>query len=301
MATRAAPAWLQAFLLAHRHLHAPTYGGFLSDHLPMAALAMWHFGHSEDSIRRWAAGYTKQLDTAPDLHYLELCTQIDSEIEHRGTTMVLQQRLPELLSGWVQDAFHPLIRIAFGRRFQCPGEVSAGLAYLAQVGADPMLANYAASARPGSQVRWPSAVPTAASTFTRRVTIFLSSKPTEPTLLGPQTMNAYALAALRVMLSTQHFFALHLLTAADAFRVVTAGLRGIPDSLFAAGLMAGYAAAGPLSAATNAQFDAAEAFHTDLEHDYKVALSCLEWAEVTQHPLFQQAAHNFIDQLQVEG
>ncbi|MGI9323817.1 MAG: hypothetical protein ACR2PZ_01265, partial [Pseudomonadales bacterium] len=64
---------------------------------------------------------------------------------------------------------------------------------------------------------------------------------------------------------------------------------------------AGYAAAGPLSAATNAQFDEAEAFHTDLEHDYKVALSCLEWAEVTQHPLFQQAAHNFFDQLQVEG
>src|SRR4030095_10432807 len=71
--------------------------------------------------------------------YSALLVFFDAQIAANGWQATVQKFLPTLISGWVQDAFHPLIRLGYGIEFEAPVEIAAGLAYLTSVGADARL------------------------------------------------------------------------------------------------------------------------------------------------------------------
>jgi len=57
------PDWLAQALRVHRDTHGPHYHGHLSDHLPMALLAMWAAGVDRSGLERYAARYRDRLDS----------------------------------------------------------------------------------------------------------------------------------------------------------------------------------------------------------------------------------------------
>ena len=61
---RRVPTWLAESILAHRNQHGPHYGGYLSDHLPMALLAMWANGAGRDALETYAMRYQQRLEPA---------------------------------------------------------------------------------------------------------------------------------------------------------------------------------------------------------------------------------------------
>ena len=150
--TPAAPTWLADRLRDHRDRHGPHYKGFLSDHLPMALLAMKALGAERGSLAAYAANYEDRLDPpvrhaqeppgslaealGQQVAYGALLAYFDREIARHGATKTLATYLPDLVSGWVRFAFHPIIRLAYGVRFGVESEIAAGLAYLACAGPD---------------------------------------------------------------------------------------------------------------------------------------------------------------------
>lgn len=132
-----------------------------SDHGPMAYLAMHGLGVGFEDIDAFAAAYRARLvPVSPPIEsvsastwhnhigrrqsYAALLTFFASEIESLGWQTTVAQYLPALISGWVKDAFHPLIRLGYGIEFESSSEIAAGLAYMTITGDDPVLANIAA-------------------------------------------------------------------------------------------------------------------------------------------------------------
>jgi hypothetical protein len=137
-------------LLDEAAAYDPEYGAGMSNHLPMALLALAHLGADESRLREFFAAYRndKQLQPARALTpwpagdawagrfgqrhawpmYLDLFQQW---VAHEGAADVLAQALPALMQGVGAAAFHGLIRTAAGVRAGHAGEVAQGLAHWA--------------------------------------------------------------------------------------------------------------------------------------------------------------------------
>ncbi len=164
------PITLTRLLREHGAAHAPHYPpSDNSDHGPMAYLAMFGLGIDFDEIERFATHYRRRLAplSPPDCivrseelaghrgrreSYSALVEFFASQIEADGWRTTLARHLPPLVSGWVKDAFHPIIRLSYGIEFEVPSEIAAGLAYMTVTGDDPTLATYAQRA-PGANDR----------------------------------------------------------------------------------------------------------------------------------------------------
>ena len=85
--------------------------------------------------------------------YSALVEFFTSQIEADGWRTTLARHLPPLVSGWVKDAFHPIIRLSYGIEFEVPSEIAAGLAYLTITGDDPALATHAQRRAPKANDR----------------------------------------------------------------------------------------------------------------------------------------------------
>ena len=98
-----------------------------SDHGPMAYLAMHGLGIGFEDIDAFAAAYRARLVSIPPpiesvsastwrnhigrrQSYSALLAFFVDEIASSGWQTTVAQYLPALISGWVKDAFHPLIR-----------------------------------------------------------------------------------------------------------------------------------------------------------------------------------------------
>ena len=133
----------------HRAAGLFTVEGF-STHLPMALGALLGLGAPAEVLHRFAAGYATRLPPAPprsvtplktarDAHavfgqsgrYADLLAFFNAEIERDGAPRVQAEWLDELAQSPASTAFHSLIRLAYGRRFDHPGEIASGLADLA--------------------------------------------------------------------------------------------------------------------------------------------------------------------------
>ena len=299
----ALPNWLVDILKAHRDAYSPIWRGFLSDHLPMAAMALWHVGVSKRDIQSWIARYQQQLEPMPSKSphvdhpegvwgsldaYGGLLRFFDQELDQLGETAVLDRYLPSLISGWVSDAFHPLIRLSYGRRFGCSSEISAGLAYLTARGPNRQL-EYVAQRATSGEVRWPGHVAIEGSTFDERVNQYLTLH-TPEVRIPADPVAAYASDVLDILNTSHHFFALHLVTALHAFVTATRGLQGVGPDILAAGLTVGYAAAGfpPFEREASPT-----PFRTDFEHDVKLAFACDDYAKSSGNEKYRTAATVF--------
>lgn len=113
---------------------APEYRGGLSNHLPMALVALDALGAGPARLGTFASQYAPRL--APRTRSLPLDAAYESAferhrdaIEQRGIDAVLRETLPRLMPGVGAAAFHGLIRTAYGVEAQHAGEIAAGLAY----------------------------------------------------------------------------------------------------------------------------------------------------------------------------
>lgn len=309
----------------HRHgsRYAPEYppdGN--SDHLPMAWLALAGLGASEDVQARFTETYLPRLAPLPPSSALAARIETLTErIRREGTAAVLGERLPQFISGWYREAYHPLLRLAYGVEFDVPREVAAGLAYMERTGASERLAALARAARPAPgrdaidvfrdacKGAGRAGVPRAAGDdFTARAEAVLAGDWIESLAVEVEDdLRQFSLAALGAFSATHDFFALHLVTASHAFRVVSPWTGPQGTAVFNLGLLTGYLAIGgpafdPVPAGPEVPpgrrelLDAAaDLTRNDPEHRIKLAYACWRHAGHWNEPAYLATALRYLN------
>jgi hypothetical protein len=284
-----------------------------SDHLPMAWLAMGGLGADDSRRAAFTAEHLPQLEAlepgSPHHHRVE---HLAEEMHDRGIAAVLQDRLPGLISGWYREAYHPVIRLAYGVEFRIFGEAAAGLAYLEQAGASTRVEALAAGADllPGTtgiellQRAAASGIEsTSAELFDERATSALEAPGAEGLAkILDNNLAQMSQAALAAFVAPHNFFALHLVTGSHAFRILYPWAGPNADAIMNLGLLAGYLAIGapPIDAA-NSQPQAPDVGPKQLleacrnnEHDVKLAYSCWQQAEHWKNPDYVSTAMAYL-------
>ena len=320
------PAALMQLILAHGARYAPHYPpDDNSDHGPMASLAMHGLGIDVRHIEAFALRYRRKLvDQVPSptavtadtwehhvgrrASYAALRAFYGAAIEAQGWSAMVGQYLPLLISGWVKDAFHPLIRIGYGIEFEVPSEIASGLAYLTIMGKDPQLAavadrapvDFSGSAYLNSlqAFRDPSL---AEGRFNRRYERASHVAALRPVGGSDETiLKDLSRAALEVFDATHDFFALHLVTSSHAFRVCLPWAGPRSGSVYSAGLAAAYLAIGApafveLPAAHKPVTLPVRRLSTSSdEHDIKIAYSALRQSQAFGDPAFVGVAVRYL-------
>jgi len=137
--------WLDA--AAH---FKPEYREGLSNHLPMALIALRELGADDGALDRFARQYATRLESEDDRprepvtdarhadsggelgqpsHYARFRDAFDRALRADGLAATLHSALPRLAPGIGAAAFHGLIRTAYGVYAGHDGEVARGLAY----------------------------------------------------------------------------------------------------------------------------------------------------------------------------
>ena len=318
------PEQLWRLIREHGERYAPHYPpDDNSDHGPMAFLAMHGLGMDVARIERFAAEYRSKLvsqDRSAGVvseanwehhigrrdSYSALRKFFASRIDSHGWQTTVAQYLPSLISGWVKDAFHPLIRLAYGIERLVPSEIAVGLAYLASTGNDPQLATV--SERPPSHDDGLSHFKSLQSSaqasflegrFNNRYQAASRVATLRPAGGNPEdVLKALSRASIEVFDATHDFFALHLVTGSHAFRVCSpwAGLRW--DAVYSVGIAAAYLAIGapPFSALPTASAELPlDALSTDSdEHDIKIAYTSLMQANAFGDPVYRWVATRYL-------
>lgn len=159
------------FVNSYNYLE-PTYGGGLSNHLPMSLVALEGLGASEERILEYGRWYVKEKDiktlkTQNEIlvgsfydhlgkkdRYFELRVFFSNEIEKHGVKSTLEKYSDLLIKGSSGDAFHGLIRLAYGIDSGNELEIIAGLAYLSNGFMDFNVdVNALESHEPGDQIK----------------------------------------------------------------------------------------------------------------------------------------------------
>jgi hypothetical protein len=262
-------------LLARNHQLSPDFRGGLSNHLSMGLYSLLALGGSRSDLIRFADEHWPSLEPLPRESGAAVTSENWSQrladrgalngfrtlfadsVARAGREATLKKYLPGLLPGIGGGAFHPLIRTAYGIRFDDEREVIDGLAYwataflplgplgrpgrerdpsviLAKVSEDRTLAGRELSGRLiMGRMRAASELPG----FGPAVA---SLAPTDTTLAG------IASSMLRLYLQSGDFTALHAVTGTHAYRQVApfveppaAGVRYLWQALVAAYLSVG--------------------------------------------------------------
>jgi len=318
------PERLTRVLSGHRgsySLHYPPHDN--SDHGPMAYLAMYGLGIDLDRIESFSRNYSRKLAPlkAPTAvvseanwrqgsqhadAYSGLLVFFDAQIAANGWQAVVGQYLPELISGWVKDAFHPLIRLGYGIEFEAPSEIAAGLAYLTCIGDDPKLlelAQQSPSVNRGrgyfERLQAQRRATFARGPFNARYEHIIRAADLHPADASFDTVLVeLSRACLEIFHATHDFFALHLVTASHAFRICSRWAGGNAAGLFSVGLGSAYLAIGAPVFQRLVQADAT--LPTDLlatatdEHDIKLAYSCHAQALASGDPTYRWCAANYL-------
>jgi Questin oxidase-like len=319
------PVELDDLVRRHGASFAPHYPpSDNSDHGPMAFLAMHGLGIGFDDIAAFALAYQSRLVSAPPPKipvgastwrdhigrresYSALLAFFENEIAAAGWQVTLSRYLPSLMSGWVKDAFHPLIRLGYGIEFESTSEIAAGLAYMTITGDDRTLADIAkrSAIDLGGRAYLESMRSIHDPRFSRgpfnvRYQRIISGAAELRPAAGDthRVLEEICRACLEVFQATHEFFALHLVTSSHAFRVCAPWAGRDLASLFSVGITTAYLAIGA------PQFDplpgAAAALPTDRlrkatdEHDIKVAYSCLAQSRAFSDPTYEWVAAEYL-------
>lgn len=282
-----------------------------SDHLPMTWLALGALGAGADRRQRFAADYLPRLAPLPpaDAHRRRV-EALGEAMTRRGVDTVLEERLPELMSGWYRAAYHPAIRLAYGRAFGVVEEAAAGLAYLESNGPCPRLADLAARARPGEAAPGAGALDGLAGTVRRAGPARPFRDGASQALRHPALVRAAVTLednlarssrdALAAFAASHDFFALHLVTGSHAFGLLGELIGPRADALLNLGLAVGYLAIGaPALDRSRAQSPSVDraallASCRDDEHDIKLAWTAWDQSRRLADPTYLVVAHDYL-------
>ena len=295
--------------------YGPEYRGGLSNHLPMALVALHALGADEGRLREFFHQYERRLvlskpvgrirdDWASCLGhvdtYSDLLETFGGMLREEGAEAVLRRTLPVLMTGVGAAAFHGLIRTAYGQAAGHDGETAAGLAYWAcrylPLGAESM-----ADADQRDPVAWidtlardlsSRAIPDGGLIFERMRTVASHEAFTRRAgrlLIDDLTLTTMANFAAQRYLATRNFTVLHLVTSCHAMRVL---LPWVDDRQAALAAYARAYAAGCITSkidlhsppsprpATGWLDVTRRAIASDDEHVVKLVHSCREEASI---------------------
>jgi len=222
---------------------APEYAGGLSNHLPMALVALKRLGASDARLQTFADGYATRLQPAPAAQpwpagdpwagrlgdpaaWPAYRSLFADWLAHEGGAAVLEQVLPQLMPGCGAAAFHGLIRTAYALQAGHAGELADGLAYWAcrhlPLGTLPTRAGR--HSNPVPLLRRLQAVPSDRALIFERMAAAAASPQVQATVaglaIGPDTLARLARLSAQAYAGSGNFTALHLVTSAHAMRVL---------------------------------------------------------------------------------
>lgn len=241
-------------LLADAFAFDGQYRKGLSNHLPMAMIALSRLGAGRSRIVEFRERYVKRLESAPvggtplsraelsrhlgtHARYAELAELFRTLVQEREPHEVVRDALRVLLPGLAGGAFHGLIRLGYAvSTLSVPREeVAAALAYMADVhlplgAGEPSAGAGTAPASLESLMARAASDPAATGYVGKHGLIFddLADVAVRPQFaplldaasLGPRTLEEAARAALVLYASTANFTALHCVTATHALRMI---------------------------------------------------------------------------------
>lgn len=302
------------------------YGDRLSNHLPMALIALNRLGADEETLERFFHAYAGKLRPksppgAPltqvtwtahrghHAHHGALAAFFSDELNRLGAGELLRIYLPHLLPGIGGAAFHGLIRTAYGLDINAPAEIIEGLAHWA----DTYLP------LGGSIGDTESSRPKALLTALRAETGFRPLPKTSPTIfermatvaadptfdrytakisLSAAELPSIAEIALGAYIATRDFTALHFVTATHALRLILPFTSAeVAVSHFWIAFMAAYVSIGcpdPLPPATPADIPPwpellGKVIQSLNDHAIKLAYTCREEERHYSNPGYRQA------------
>ncbi|MEZ5551209.1 MAG: questin oxidase family protein [Pseudomonadales bacterium] len=295
----------------HHGRYSIHYGDLdFSDHGPMAALALLGLGAGDAQVLRYLDRYRvrlRSIDTAP-AEYRHWLAEYLHRFSREDAATVLSEELPRFISGWARDAYHPLIRLAYGWEFGIREEMAAGLAYLRYCGADASLEARAAtmtvSAAAASELFYTMAEVAVrdAPTFDAGLQQVAENRAFAASLI-PDCIDRLTRTALDVFAATHDFFALHLVTGSYAFRVLHPFAGASAEALFTLGLLAGYGAIGappfaPRPARTAARIEMTKgdwlAIVGEDEHNIKIAYCADRLTRLLEDDAFTESARGYL-------
>jgi hypothetical protein len=317
------PASFVRLLEKHGAEYAPHYPpSDNSDHGPMAYLAMHGLGLGLGDIDAFAKRYCVRLvASAPPNEsvsaarwrdhigrresYSALVEFFRQEIATQGWEPTVANYLPYLISGWVKDAFHPLIRLAYGIEFEVPSEIATGLAYMTITGNDSRITELA-NGRPTElhgRAHFDSTRTERRASFVRgpfntRYDRIVQGAKLAPCFPAIDTIEELSRACLEIFHETHDFFALHLVTSSHAFRVCAPWAGSQTANLFSIGLASAYLAIGAPEFASLE--DAIDVLPLDKlatakdEHDIKLAYSAKAQARAYGDQTYEWVAARYL-------
>ena len=295
------------------------YGGGLSNHRPMALLALARLGASDARLTAFAHAYTQRLQPAPpparwpagDAWAARL-GQRDAWPAYRDLFLhwlltedagaVLQQALPRLMQGCGAAAFHGLIRTAYALQSGLGQELADALAYWACRWTD-LGSSQAVGAVDDAEavLRQLRRVQSDSDRIGQRMKAAAAAPHFQHTVarlrISDHTLPQLAALAAKAHAATGNFTAVHLLTSAHAMRLLLPYLDEPVPALqaywcaFAAAVCAAGLQASQVPPPLPWPLLVAAALQSDDDHLIKLVDSCRE--EQTFYggaPLWQQAA-----------
>lgn len=311
-------------LLAEDRALDPEYQGGLSNHLPMALVALAELGADDNRLVAFAERYGRRLqpmrplgDPLPWARWQDglgrpeafggLLGAFDRQLRERGRDAVLAESLPALVPSLGALLFHGLLRTAYALRVQDDEELAHGLAYWATA-ATPLRPLTPASPSGASplelaQQAWADSDLSGAirggPSIVRMQTV--ASRAGFDAKISAATLGddrrALAQMALHTYVGTGDFIAIHLVTGTQALGVLwphlddpALALRWHWQSLLAAALTIDApklpdALEPPSWAAIHAR-----AIESDDDHDVKLVDACTQDRELGDDVQWRYAA-----------
>jgi hypothetical protein len=313
----------------------PEHGRALSNHLPMALVALHRLGASSVQVQRFKTHYTPRLKAAPPAEpwppgaawrepfgqprayarYVSLFAQWRAS---EGAGEVLEQALPWLMPGCAAMAFHGFIRTAYAVQAGHGEELDAALASWAcrylPLGPEDALAGIGRGKVTDPEVllrRLPAGTSSKGLIAQRMAeaanTVPALQKAVPQLAVREETLARLAELAAKAYAASGSFTALHLLTSAHALHVLLPHLGSTPgeDSrleaiawywqAFATGVVA--ATIRPLPRLPLLEWS--DIHHRAVasldEHVIKCVDSCTELERLHGGPLWRQAAGRAVD------
>lgn len=141
--------FVQKILTDYSH-YGPLHGQGLVNHLPMAQVALWKMGATEERLQAYSEAYVKRWQIKPAIvgpikitklddalgdedEYCNYVVYFKKILKTHGLDSLLKETLNPLSKGMASGLFHGLIRTAYGLESGSPEEVTRGLSLYASV------------------------------------------------------------------------------------------------------------------------------------------------------------------------
>ncbi len=109
------------------HQFSSTYGGGMSNHLPMALVALSRLGAGDERLQAFYQVYVRRLD-AKRTDEAATAARYRQKLGDAGVESTLRELVPRLIAGMAGDPFHGVIRLAYALMMHDEKEIAEALA-----------------------------------------------------------------------------------------------------------------------------------------------------------------------------